>query len=156
GQDSQTGARIKKIEKYIDGDMFMVTYGDGLTDINIKELLRFHKSQKRIGTITGVHPSSRFGELIIKDKEVVEFSEKPQTTQGFINGGFFVFNKEVFKYLNNLDDCCLEKDLLEELAKEGRLSVNIHKGFWQCMDTRRELDLLNRFWKEGKAPWKLW
>ncbi len=144
GQAAQTGARVKKIERYIREDLFMVTYGDGIADIDIKKLLKFHKSQKRIGTVTGVYPSSRFGELIIKDDRVITFSEKPQTTKGFINGGFFVFDRRFFQYLSGNEDCYLEREPLERLAKEGQLSVYRHEGFWQCMDTRRELDLLIR------------
>ncbi|MDD5005712.1 MAG: glucose-1-phosphate cytidylyltransferase [Candidatus Omnitrophica bacterium] len=156
GLNSNTGARIKRIEKYIDGDLFMMTYGDGVANINIKDLFSFHKSQKRLSTVTGVHPSSRFGELIIKGKRVIKFSEKPRTSQGFINGGFFVFNRKVFKYLNNKEGCDLERDVLEKIAAKGQLSVYIHEGFWQCMDTQRELDLLTNLWAESKAPWKVW
>ena len=156
GQDSLTGARIKQIEKYIKEDLFMVTYGDGLADINVEELLCFHKSQKRIGTVTGVYPSSRFGELIIKGSRVVEFSEKPQTTKGFINGGFFVFNRKFFRYLSDEEDCCLEREPLEKLTADDALSIYAHKDFWQCVDTRRELDLLIKLWEESKAPWKVW
>jgi len=156
GQDSQTGSRIKQIEKYIQEELFMVTYGDGLADINIKDLLSFHKTQKGIGTVTGVRPSSRFGELITNGKKVVKFSEKPHTTQGLINGGFFVFNRKFFKYLSKKKDCYLEREPLEKLADDKQLSTYIHDGFWQCMDTRRELDLLNSLWISSKAPWKVW
>jgi len=156
GQNAQTGARIKKVEEYIDTDMFMLTYGDGVTDINIKKLLEFHKAEKRIGTVSGVHPSSRFGELICDNGKVVEFNEKPRTTSGYINGGFFVFNKDFFKYLDVKEGCSLEKEPLEQLAKGGQLSVFTHEGFWQCMDTQRELDLLTKLWEAEKAPWKVW
>ena len=156
GVKVQTGSRIKRIEKYIDGQTFMVTYGDGVGNINIDKLLAYHKANKKIGTVTGVHPPSRFGELSVKGGNILEFIEKPQVSQGFINGGFFVFDKKFFKYLSNDDNCYLELIPLEKLAKEGELSVYRHDGFWQCMDTQRELDILNGLWKEGKAPWKVW
>lgn len=156
GENAQTGARVKRIEKYVDGDLFMLTYGDGVASININDLLNFHRSHKKIGTVTGVHPCSRFGELIIEGDQVVQFGEKPQIKNGFINGGFFVFNREFFKYLREDDDCYMEKEPLENLARDGQLKVYLHDGFWQCMDTRRELDILNRLWASGNPPWKVW
>lgn len=156
GMQAQTGARIKRIEKYIDSDTFMVTYGDGVGNINIKELLKHHKACGKIGTITGVHPSSRFGVLVTEGKDVVEFSEKPQVREGFINGGFFVFHKKFFGYLKEGDNCYLERAPLEKLAKANQLAFFRHEGFWQCMDTQRELDILNDLWKREKAPWKVW
>ena len=156
GAHTQTGARIKKIEEYIDEDNFMVTYGDGVGNVDIMKLLECHKGNKSIGTLTGVHPSSRFGELVVKEKDIVEFNEKPLVSQGFINGGFFVFNKRIFRYLSNDEDCALEHEPLGKLAADGELSVYKHNGFWQCMDTQRELDLLNELWKQGSAPWKIW
>lgn len=156
GDRAQTGARIKKIEEYIDAETFMVTYGDGVGSIDIKELLEFHKKTGRVGTLTGVHPSSRFGELLIKGKNIVEFNEKPLVSQGFINGGFFVFKKKFFRYLSDNENCSLEHGPLGNLSAEGGLSVYKHNGFWQCMDTQRELDILNDLWKQGKAPWKVW
>jgi len=155
GEESQTGARIKKIEEFIKQDSFMVTYGDGVANINIGKLVKFHKKQGTIATVTGVHPASRFGELIIKNDKAVVFSEKPQTSQGYINGGFFVFNKNFFRYVNNNKDCSLEGKPLEKLAKTGELSVYKHNDYWQCMDTRRELMLLRNLWKSGNAPWRL-
>jgi glucose-1-phosphate cytidylyltransferase len=156
GENAQTGARIKRIEKYIDSDLFMVTYGDGVANLNIKELLKFHKAHKKIGTMTGVHPSSRFGELVIKDNQVLQFNEKPQVKEGLINGGFFVFNKEFFNYLKENDNCYLERQPLEKLAKESELMVYPLDGFWQCVDTYRELELLNNLWKSPNPPWKVW
>lgn len=156
GEDAETGSRIKRIEKYINGELFMITYGDGVADINIKSLLSYHKNHKKIGTVTGVHPSSRFGELIIKDGFVKYFSEKPQTTQGFVNGGFFVFNRAFFRYLSADKDCYLERQPLEKLAADNQLVVYLHKGFWQCMDTQRELDLLVKLWEAKTAPWRVW
>ena len=156
GEEAQTGARIKRIEKYIDSDLFMVTYGDGVANLNIKELLKFHQAHKKIGTMTGVHPSSRFGELVIKDNQVLQFNEKPQVKEGLINGGFFVFNKEFFNYLKENDNCYLERQPLEKLAKESELMVYPLDGFWQCVDTYRELELLNNLWKSPNPPWKVW
>ncbi len=156
GEKAETGARIKRIEKYIDGDLFMVTYGDGVAKLNIKELLKFHEAHKKIGTMIGVHPSSRFGELVIKDNRVLQFNEKPQVKEGLINGGFFVFNKEFFNYLKEDDNCYLERKPLEKLAKEGELMVYPLDVFWQCVDTYRELELLNNLWKSPNPPWKVW
>lgn len=156
GKETQTGARIKKIEKYIDSEIFMVTYGDGVGNIDIKRLVDYHKKHKNIGTITGVHPSSRFGELVIKDNKIKEFNEKPQVKEGFINGGFFVFNKKFFASLSENNNCYLEHEPLEGLAKKNHLSVYLHRDFWQCMDTQRELGILNDLWKQRKAPWKIW
>jgi len=156
GEEAQTGARVKRIEKYIEGDLFMLTYGDAVANINIKNLLEFHKSHGKIGTITGVHPSSRFGELVIKDKQVEQFTEKPQIKEGFINGGFFVFNNKFFNYLKGDDNCYLELEPLEKLALDKELMVYTHKGFWQCMDTYRELEILNNLWRSSKPPWKVW
>lgn len=153
GDEAQTGARIKKIEKYVD-DSFMVTYGDGLADINIRNLINFHNSHGKIGTMTAVHPPSRFGELSIEGNQVMEFNEKPQTKEGLINGGFFVFKKEFFKYLNDDDNCILEKEPLEKLASDGELMIYNNDKFWQCVDTYRELEMLNEMWKNGNSPWK--
>ncbi len=170
GETAMTGARVKKIEKYIDSDNFILTYGDGLADINLDKLVQFHGSHGRIGTVTGVRPPSRFGELLLADDKVIEFSEKPQVTDGFINGGFFVFNKKVFQYLNEDDNCILEQNPLKNLAKDRELMVYKHTGFWQCMDTYRDLQLLQNLWA-GKElekelhfnsyenhlpPWKIW
>jgi glucose-1-phosphate cytidylyltransferase len=156
GEEAQTGARIKRAAKYIDGDLFMLTYGDGVANINIKKLAEFHKQHNKIGTITGVHPSSRFGELDIKHKRVIEFSEKPQIKEGLISGGFFVFNKKFIDYLKEDDDCYLEKEPLEKLAADGELMAYTHDGFWQSVDTYRELELLNNLWRNRNSPWKVW
>ena len=156
GEDAQTGARVKRIEKYIDEETFMLTYGDGVGNINIKELFEFHKSHGKIGTITGVHPPSRFGELSIKDYQVLKFAEKPQVREGLINGGFFVFKKEFFKYLWKEDNCYLEKEPLGRLTQEEELAVFPHDDFWQCVDTYRELEILNNLWRSKNPPWKVW
>ncbi|MCJ7571932.1 MAG: glucose-1-phosphate cytidylyltransferase [Candidatus Thermoplasmatota archaeon] len=155
-EESQTGARVKKIEKYIDEDFFMLTYGDGVANIDIKKLVEYHKSHGKIGTMTGVHPSSRFGELVIKNNKIVLFNEKPQIKEGLINGGFFVFNKKFFKYLNEEDDCILEREPLENLTADRELMVYPHEGFWQCVDTYRELEILNKLWRSPSPPWKVW
>jgi glucose-1-phosphate cytidylyltransferase len=156
GEDAQTGARIKKVEKYITDDIFMLTYGDGVGNINIRELIDYHESHGRIGTMTGVHPSSRFGEVAMEDNRVVRFSEKPQTTKGLISGGYFVFKKDFFNYLNADDNCILEKGPLENLALDGELMVYPHEGFWQCVDTYRELEMLNSLWSKTNPPWNIW
>lgn len=153
GPETQTGGRIKKIEKYIDDDMFLLTYGDGVADININKLIEFHKSHGKIGTVTGVHPSSRFGELKIREDEVVKFHEKPQIDSGLVNGGFFAFNTEFFNYLEDDENCILEKQPLEALTSNKELMVYPHHGFWQCVDTYRELEQLNEMWKSLEAPW---
>ena len=156
GEETQTGGRVKKIEKYINEDKFMLTYGDGVADINIKDLLKYHESHGKIGTMTSVHPPSRFGELTIVRNQITNFTEKPQTQEGKISGGFFVFNKEFFNYLTDDDNCYLEKAPLENLAKDGELMSYSCDDFWQCVDTYRELELLNDLWKNNRAPWKVW
>lgn len=156
--EAMTGARIKRIEKYVDTDNFMVTYGDGVADINIDELVRFHQTHGKIGTVTGVRYISRFGELVFDDKSVREFAEKPLTLghEGVISGGFFVFKRDFFRYLWEGDDCILERAPLENLVADGELMVYHHKGFWQCLDTFREKQILNELWDSGQTPWKVW
>jgi glucose-1-phosphate cytidylyltransferase len=157
GLTSMTGARIKRIEKYVgDDDTFMVTYGDGVTDLNITKLLEFHKSHGKIGTVTGVYPPSRYGELKLSDDNVLSFEEKPDTDVAPISGGYFIFNREIFEYLDNDENCILEKEPLANLAKDGELNAYHHDGFWQCMDTYRDYTLLNDLWKKDDAPWKVW
>jgi glucose-1-phosphate cytidylyltransferase len=156
GLKAMTGARIKRIEKYIDTDRFLLTYGDGVANIEIKRLVDFHVSHRRLATVTGVKPPSRFGELITEGHRVIEFSEKPQVRSSMINGGFFVFNRGIFSYLLEDDQCTLEKEPLERLANDGELMVYQHAGFWQCMDTPRDMNLLNEYWENCDAPWKIW
>lgn len=157
GPNTMTGGRIKRVEKYVDSDVFMLTYGDGVCDVNIGELLAFHKSHGKIGTVTGVMPPSRFGELVTDGNLVKSFSEKPHfDNRGMINGGYFVFNKSFFNYLSESEDCILERNPLESLVKDGQLSVFPHKGFWQCMDTYRDFEYLNSLWNENKASWRTW
>ena len=155
GEMALKGSRIKKIEKYIKDDLFMLTYGDGVADINLQEILSFHKSHGRIGTVTGVRPPSRFGEMIIKKDRVVSFTEKPQVSKGLINGGFFVLNRKIFNYLSEDDNCDFEIGSLEQLAKKGELMVYQHKGEWACMDTYRDMNYLNKLWQTGRAFWKI-
>ncbi|RJQ56249.1 MAG: glucose-1-phosphate cytidylyltransferase [Nitrospiraceae bacterium] len=156
GLEALTGCRLKRVEHFIDSDIFMLTYGDGVADINIKELISFHLSHKKIGTVTGVHPPSRFGELTVGGRQVFEFTEKPNLNEGHISGGFFVFDRRIFNYVNGDENCRLEKEPLERLAKDGELMVYFHNGFWQCMDTVRDMNFLNNLWKQNNAPWKIW
>jgi glucose-1-phosphate cytidylyltransferase len=156
GENALKGARLKKIEKYISDDTFMMTYGDGIADVDISALLAFHKSHGKLVTVTGINPASRFGELKIDGERVESFAEKPQTGNRYINGGFFVFNKAIFNYLSIDDSCDLEIGPMEQLAKEGQLMVYKHKGFWACMDTLRDMEYLNNIWDSGTAKWKIW
>lgn len=156
GQLAMTGARVKRIEKYIEGDIFMLTYGDGVTDLNIEHLLEYHKSHGKIGTVTGVFPPSRYGELMIEGDRVLAFKEKPKVYAGAINGGYFVFNRSFFDYLSDADRCILEREPLERLAQDDQLRVYLHKGFWQCMDTYRDFKYLTELWEGGNAPWRVW
>jgi len=156
GEKTLKGGRLKKIEKYIDGDDFMVTYGDGVGNINIPALLKFHKNHGKMVTVTGVMPPmSRFGKLKIHQNNSAFFMEKPPE-ESFINGGFFVFNKKVFKYLDEDDNCDLEAGILEKLSKQKQVKVHKHNGFWGCMDTLRDTEYLNKLWNEGNAKWKIW
>lgn len=155
GLHTMTGARVKRIEKYIDDDDFILTYGDGVTDLNINDLVKFHKSRNKIGTVTGVSPPSRYGELGIAGDRVTSFREKPHT-QEFISGGYFVFSREFFKYLSWDEGCVLEREPLERLTEDEQLSVYTYEGFWQCMDTHRDYLYLNELWKQGRAHWKVW
>jgi len=152
GEETLTGGRIKRIEQYIENDTFMMTYGDGVSDIDISALLAYHREKGKIATVTGVRPMTRFGELEIEDGLVKEFREKPQVQTGLINGGFFVFEKGVFDYLS--EDGSLEKEPLENLARDGQLAIFPHEGFWHCMDTYRDMENLNKLWASGVAPWK--
>jgi len=156
GAKAQTGCRVKRIQQYIDGDTFMLTYGDGVANVDIGALLKFHHEHGKIATVTGVAPASRFGELLVQGDQVAEFSEKPQTHSGIINGGYFVLNRKVFDYLADDEDCIFERGPLERLAKAGELMVFKHPGFWQCMDTLRDMQYLNELWEKGTAPWKVW
>ena len=156
GEKALKGARLKRVEKYLTGEIFMLTYGDGIADVNLDNLLEFHRSHGRLATVTGINPASRFGELRVQGDEVVSFSEKPRGSGGVINGGFFVFDRAVLDYLSPDDGCDLEIGPLEDLARRGQLMVYKHPGFWACMDTMRDMEYLNRLWAEGSAEWKVW
>lgn len=156
GLDTLKGARIKKIERYVDGSMFLLTYGDGIADIDINAVVGFHKKHGKIATLTAVRPPSRFGDIVVDNGKVITFTEKPQASGGLINGGFFVFNRKIFDYLTEDKDCDFEKGVLERIAKEGQLMVYEHKGSWECMDTLRETEHLNELWDKNKAFWKVW
>lgn len=155
GMNTMTGGRLHRLEDRLKGETFMLTYGDGVSNIDIQKLLEFHKSHGRIATVTAVRPAARFGGMTFNGDMVIEFKEKPQTGEGWINGGFFVFEPEVFQYLHG-DDTVLEGDPLENLAKDGQLMAYKHEGFWQCMDTLRDKRLLEELWESGEAPWKVW
>jgi len=155
GAETMTGGRILRLRQWLGEEPFMVTYGDGLGDVNICALVDFHRAHGRIATVTAVRPPSRFGNLTLRGTAVCEFSEKPQTDEGWINGGFFVFNPGIFDYLEN-DETILEKDPLERLARGSELMAFRHPGFWQPMDTLREKQLLEALWQSGQAPWKIW
>ena len=156
GQDTNTGGRVKRLESYLGDGTFMITYGDGVCDVNLTDLLEFHRAHGRIATVTAVRPPARFGGLIFDgDSMVVAFTEKPQIGEGWINGGFMVCEPQIFNYLKD-DDSSLEADALEHLASERQLAAYQHGGFWQCMDTLRDKRLLESLWQDGTAPWKVW
>lgn len=156
GLNSMTGGRVKRLKEYIGNETFMLTYGDGVSNIDIRKLVEFHKAHRKMATITAVHPAARFGELLIsKDQNVLFFKEKPQTTQGWINGGFFVLEPEFLDLIEG-DHTVLEEKPLERVAKAGELKAYLHDGFWQCMDTIRDKNILEELWQTGNAPWKVW
>ena len=156
GEKTLKGARIKRVEKYVKGDTFMVTYGDGVADIDLHDLLDFHHKHGKLGTVTGINPSSRFGELKVDGNRVQRFAEKARTSDHLVSGGFFVFERSIFDYLSSEDDCDLEVGPLENLASEGQLMVYKHTKFWACMDNIRDMEYLNRLWTENRAEWKIW
>lgn len=155
GLDTQTGGRVKRIQKWIGNETFMLTYGDGVSDVNIQALVDFHKSHGKLATVTAVRPPARFGGLRFNGHSVEEFTEKPQSGEGWINGGFFVLEPEVFDYIDG-DGTFLERGPLERLAAEDQLIAYKHEGFWQAMDTLREKRILESLWESGEAPWKVW
>ncbi len=156
GLHSMTGGRIKRIQKYIDNDTFMLTYGDGVGDVNITELADFHKTRGKYSTVTSVQPSGRFGSLRIDaESNVSSFMEKPKGDGGWVNGGFFVLEAKVFDYIDD-DMTIWEKEPLENLAKDDQLVAYKHRGFWKAMDTLRDKNELERYWSSGDAPWKIW
>ncbi|HTJ10968.1 MAG TPA: glucose-1-phosphate cytidylyltransferase [Dinghuibacter sp.] len=155
GAGSMTGGRLLRLKKlFKPGDTFMLTYGDGVSDVDIDKLVAFHKAHGKIATLTAVRPPARFGSIVAEpDGRILEFKEKPQIGEGWINGGFFVFNYEVFDYLKEGDQTILEKEPLEGLTRDNQLRAFEHQGYWQCMDTVRDRDSLNEIWKQGNAPW---
>jgi glucose-1-phosphate cytidylyltransferase len=155
GQNSMTGGRIRRLKDYLKDETFMVTYGDGVCNVDITELVKFHRSHGKLATVTAVHPPARYGELLIKEDLSTEFSEKPQTHEGWINGGFLVFEPEVLNFLSG-DESIMELEILERLAEEKQLVAYKHHGFWQCMDTLRDKRQLEAAWNDGNPPWKIW
>ncbi len=155
GLNTMTGGRVKRVQKYIKGDTFLVTYGDGVGNVDVQALVEFHRSHGKLATVTTVHPQSRFGVLNVTDNGAVKcFAEKPQL-DGWASAGFFVFDRRVFDYLDG-DDCILEREPLERLAAEGQLMAYRHEGFFFAMDTYREYLVLNELWASGRAPWMVW
>ena len=151
GQNTLTGGRLLRLKDNI-SETFMLTYGDGVCDVNLSDLVKFHKSHGKVATVTSVRPPARFGDMKIDDNKVTKFKEKPQTETGWINGGYFIFEPQIFNYLEN-DTTILEKEPLEKLSKTGELMAYKHHGFWQCMDTIRDRDYLNDRIKKGETPW---
>ena len=154
GQDSMTGGRVKRLESFIGNEPFLLTYGDGLADLDIARLVEFHKNHGKMVTVTAVHPVARFGELKIDGDCVKSFKEKPQVTRGWINGGFFVCQPQFFDLIKD-DQTVLEAEPLEQTASMGELMAYKHESFWQCMDTKRDKDLLEELWQSGKASWQV-
>jgi len=155
GIETMTGGRIKRLAPYLGNKTFFLTWGDGVSDVDLRDLLRFHKSHGKLCTLTAVRPPARFGHLQLEGDQVVEFSEKPQTREGWINGAFFVCEPGVFDYIEG-DHTQWEREPLERLAKDGQLMAYRHTSFWQCMDTLRDKRLLESLWQKGNAPWKIW
>jgi len=155
GQNTMTGGRIKRLQSYVNGSTFMLTWGDGVSNVDLDDLVRFHKSHGKLATVTAVRPPARFGCMVFDGNRVKEFSEKPQTSEGWINGAFFVLEHEIFDYIEG-DQTPWEKEPMEKLARDGQLMAYRHAGFWQCMDTLRDKRLLEDLWDGGSAPWKTW
>jgi glucose-1-phosphate cytidylyltransferase len=153
GLNSMTGGRVKRMKGFIGKEAFLITYGDGVSDINIDALVEFHKSHGKMVTVTAVHPGARFGALGLNDNIVTSFKEKPQVNQGWINGGYFVIEPEFFDLIDG-DNTIMEKSPLEKAVQMGELMAYKHNGYWQCMDTKRDRDHLEELWVNGKAPWK--
>ena len=156
GLSAMTGARVAKIQKYVDGEEFFLTYGDGVGDVDLDALLAFHRSHGRILTVTGVRPPGRFGELVHKNGKIISFNEKPQTGEGTISGGYFVASPRLFEYVTTADDLVFEKEPIQNLVRDQQMMVYEHNGFWQPMDTNREFQLLNSLYEQGSAPWVRW
>jgi glucose-1-phosphate cytidylyltransferase len=155
GQQTMTGGRIKRLQPYIGNETFMLTWGDGVSNVDLNALLAFHRKHGKLATVTAVRPPARFGHMVFDNDRVVEFSEKPQASEGWINGAFFVLEPQVFDYIEG-DATPWEKEPMERLARDGQLMAYRHADFWQCMDTLRDRKLLEDLWDSGRAPWKLW
>ena len=155
GITTQTGGRLKRAAQFLGRESFLATYGDGVTNLDIGKLIEFHKRNGRVATVTAVRPPARFGSMVFDGDLITRFEEKPQVGEGWINGGFFVLQPEIAEYIEN-DDMLWERDPMERLAQDGQLAAYRHEGFWQCMDTLRDVRLLESLWQEGKAPWKVW
>lgn len=156
GENTMTGARIKRAARYLDGQTFAATYGDGVSNVDLSAVLAFHRRQAAQATLTGVHPPSRFGELELEGSRVLQFSEKPATSQGLISGGFFFFEPKFLDLVEEGDACVLERSPLEQCARAGQLHVYEHHGYWQCMDTYRDWLELQKRWDSGRPEWKVW
>ncbi|HVX64235.1 MAG TPA: glucose-1-phosphate cytidylyltransferase [Pirellulales bacterium] len=156
GAHSMTGCRVKRIEPYIQGDRFMLTYGDGVSDVDLRRLADFHRQHGKLGTVTAIQPPSRFGEIELNGPRVVDFMEKPLTAKGRISGGFFVFERTFFERLDDDPDLILEREPLTRLANDGQLMAYLHDGFWHPMDSSRDHNHLNQLWSQGQAPWNTW
>ena len=156
GLNTQTGARVKRVQKYIGDEPFMLTYGDGVSSVDLEALLEQHCASGKAATLTGIQPGGRFGVLDIAGRTVTGFREKAKEDGGWINGGFMVMEPEVFGYLSEEEACILERQPLAALARDGKLGVYKHSGFWQCMDTQRDRGVLEHLWSTGQAPWKRW
>ena len=155
GEETQTGGRIKRLAPKIGKERFMLTWGDGVSNVDLDKLVEFHKSHGKMATITAVRPPARYGRIDLEGNKVARFAEKPQLSEGWINGAFFVLEPQVFDYIEG-DDTSWEKGPLERLAQEGQLMAYCHDSFWQCMDTLREKHILEELWASGNAPWKVW
>ena len=155
GIHTLTGGRIKRLEPYVGNETFMLTWGDGVSNVDLDELLKFHRSHGKLATVTVVRPPARFGHMVLDGDQVVEFSEKPQTSEGWINGAFFVLESQVMDYIDG-DDTQWEHEPMEGLARDGQLVAYRHTSFWQCMDTLRDKKLLQDLWDRGQAPWATW
>jgi glucose-1-phosphate cytidylyltransferase len=155
GENTMTGGRVKRVQSYVGNETFMLTYGDGVSDVDIPNLIKFHKQKGQTGTLTAIRPVGRFGVLELQDTNVTTFLEKPKGQGGYINGGFFVFEPELFDDLTD-DTTILERDPLESLATKGQLNAYKHEGFWYPMDTLRDKNYLEKIWATGQAPWKVW
>jgi glucose-1-phosphate cytidylyltransferase len=155
GEQTMTGGRLKRVSDYVGADDFCFTYGDGVSDIDINDLIRFHQAEGHLATLTAVQPPGRFGALKLSKHSVASFQEKPQGDGSWINGGFFILSRDVFSYIDG-DDTVWERGPLEALAQQGQLSAYTHRGFWHAMDTLRDKNYLEELWASGKAPWKRW